>query len=32
MPRPTVSPDLDTSHYTRVAGAGEVANRVSGFF
>ena len=29
MPRPTVTPDLNTSHYTRVAGTGEAANRVS---
>ena len=29
MPRPTASPDLITSHYTRVAGTGEAANRVS---
>jgi hypothetical protein len=29
MPCPTISPDLITSHYTRVAGTGEAANWVS---
>lgn len=29
MPRPTASPDLNASHYTRVAGTGEAADRVS---
>lgn len=29
MPRPTASPDLIGSHYTRVSGTGEAANRVS---
>ena len=29
MPRPTTSPDLIGSHYTRVSGTGEAANRAS---
>ena len=29
MPSPTASPDLITSHYTRVSGTGEAANRAS---
>ena len=29
MPRPTASPDLIASHYTRVSGTGEAANRAS---
>jgi hypothetical protein len=32
MPRPTASPDLIGSHYTRVSGTGEAANRVSKAF
>ena len=32
MPRPTASPDLIGSHYTRVSGTGEAANRVSRAF
>jgi UrcA family protein len=29
MPRPTASPDLSTSHYTRVAGTGDTASKAS---
>ena len=29
MPRPTAGPDLIGSHYTRVSGTGEAANRAS---
>ena len=32
MPRPTASPDLIGSHYTRVSGTGEAANRASKAF
>ena len=32
MPRPTASPDLIGSHYTRVSGTGEAANWASAAF